>query len=345
MSTKKELKNIEVSLNIKRIKYLSFKKTDNAVNETLKKEKIERLNIDKIKFNNRNIKNKKITECIFSQCVFENIHFENCIFEQSQKKQCIFEDCIFKNCTFTNCIIGSSIFKNMQLIDNYIINSNCRDTIIINSHVDKLIIKDSDMRNFKIINSVIIELEFKDEFITKLDEESLFDIVNVDKKNYKKLITTYKNIKYELEINHLVNQAGTYYYKQKEIEYKDSKGTEKLKLGIYWLLCGYGEKPTYALITSIEIIAIFAVFYMLIGIKVDGEIINYNIFLLGEITNKELIYGFMQAFYFSIVTFTTVGYGDITPIGFSIALSGIEMLLGVTMVGVWTATLARKITR
>ena len=54
---------------------------------------------------------------------------------------------------------------------------------------------------------------------------------------------------------------------------------------------------------------------------------------------------YFDALYYTIITFSTVGYGDITPIGASIMLSGFEMILGVTMVGVWTATLARKITR
>ena len=53
----------------------------------------------------------------------------------------------------------------------------------------------------------------------------------------------------------------------------------------------------------------------------------------------------MSCLYFCTVTFTTVGYGDITPVNISIFLSGVEMFLGLTMMGIWTATLARKITR
>ena len=73
--------------------------------------------------------------------------------------------------------------------------------------------------------------------------------------------------------------------------------------------------------------------------------ISYKDVSLQGFPYQSLYKDFMKSLYFSIVTFTTVGYGDITPIGYSVLLSGIEMLLGVTMVGIWTATLARKITR
>lgn len=49
----------------------------------------------------------------------------------------------------------------------------------------------------------------------------------------------------------------------------------------------------------------------------------------------------IDCFYFSLATFTSVDSGDIFPIGYSILLSCLEMILGVTMMGVWTATLKR----
>ena len=76
------------------------------------------------------------------------------------------------------------------------------------------------------------------------------------------------------------------------------------------------------------------------------NIINYiDIFSQGMTFQYNMNRDFINALYFSITTFTSVGYGDITPTGISILLSGIEMFLGVTMVGIWTATLARKIIR
>ena len=52
-------------------------------------------------------------------------------------------------------------------------------------------------------------------------------------------------------------------------------GIDKTKSTIFWLLCGYGERPTYALITSLEIIFVFAVIYMFTGLSIEGVTINY----------------------------------------------------------------------
>ena len=85
---------------------------------------------------------------------------------------------------------------------------------------------------------------------------------------------------------------------------------------------------------------------MITGLNIGGEFINYKGALMGNIDVSSINKDFINSLYFSIVTFTTVGYGDITPVGFfSTLLSAIEMLLGVTMVGIWTATLSRKITK
>ena len=85
--------------------------------------------------------------------------------------------------------------------------------------------------------------------------------------------------------------------------------------------------------------------YIFTGLSIEGVTINYvDVFSHGFL-KRNVITDFMSCLYFSTVTFTTVGYGDITPVNISIFLSGVEMFLGLTMMGIWTATLARKITR
>ncbi len=46
---------------------------------------------------------------------------------------------------------------------------------------------------------------------------------------------------------------------------------------------------------------------------------------------------FADAVYFSVITYTTVGYGDIVPIGLGRMLAGIEALIGLVLIA-WTAS-------
>jgi hypothetical protein len=49
--------------------------------------------------------------------------------------------------------------------------------------------------------------------------------------------------------------------------------------------------------------------------------------------------GFQEAFYFSMITFTTIGYGDITLNEHWQILGGVEGMVGITVFGITTATL------
>lgn len=285
---------------------------------------------------------------IFSDCTFENVVFEKCSFFDLSGFITLFKDnCSISECVFKNCNLEKSIFINTSLYKAKFILSNLKYSILKETNIKSMIISDCDMRNIKIIDSKMEDLLFEDEFLTKLDEESFIDEMVIDKgnKDLEKVYKIYKDLSTKFEANRLPNKAGEYYYLYKMLENKNLKGLDKIKSYIYWMLCGYGEKPTYALITSIEIVLIFTLLYMFTGLSIGTEIIDYDILILKELPSSGLLLDFLKSLYFSVVTFTTVGYGDITPIGYSVLLSGIEMFLGVTMVGIWTATLARKITR
>jgi hypothetical protein len=49
--------------------------------------------------------------------------------------------------------------------------------------------------------------------------------------------------------------------------------------------------------------------------------------------------------YFSIITFTTIGYGDYAPRGWVRWVAGLEGFLGLFLVAVFTVSFARKFIR
>lgn len=284
------------------------------------------------------IENLDLSYLKFKDIDFENIKFKNCSFENS----------IFINCKVNKLnIIGSDlrnvIFKDFEINKINIEDSTLKKGVFMKCNITYIRIKDCDLKSFKLIEPNIDSFEFDDSLVTKFDEDTFFDNnkFTYNENNYR----FYKDIAYKFQQNNLLNHYGEYFYIYKNIERKNLKGFEKYKSTLLYMICGYGERPTYALLTSLEIILVFTILYMVFGLSLENEIISYKSLILLDKSIHVIIDDFIRAFHFSIVTFTTVGYGDITPIGYSILLSGMEMFLGVTMVGIWTATLARKINR
>lgn len=311
-----------------------------------------KINYNKFKdciFANVRFKNCTFYGTVFSSCTFKDVAFENCYFSKSVKDIVVFNDkSTFINSYFKNCNIENSIFKDVDIKDTKFILSSLKNTILSDVDIKNIHVSDCDWRSLKIMNPKIETLEFEDNFLTKFNEDTFLDKIKINKKNkksYEYAFKVYRDVSRKFEANGLLNSSGQYYYLSKLMEQKLLKGIEKIKSYIFWMLCGYGERPTYALITSIEVVLFFTITYMFTGLNVEGYSINYKILFISGLPIESLISDFMKSLYFSIVTFTTVGYGDITPVGYSVLLSGLEMFLGVTMVGVWTATLARKITR
>jgi len=52
-----------------------------------------------------------------------------------------------------------------------------------------------------------------------------------------------------------------------------------------------------------------------------------------------------NSLYFSMITFTTIGYGDFAPLGIVRYVAGVEGILGLTIMSLFTVSLARKIIR
>ena len=317
----------------------------------------------------KNIYNIKFEYVIFKDCVFKNINFEECVFIGCEFIGCKFFYVKFKksdlfdfeskcsvyfyssnleNCTFERSNLKRNIFQLAELKNTRFMLCNLRKSIFDQNTIESLYISDCDLKSFAMINTYAKKLEFDDDFLTKLNEYSFFDKFTMDKKDkeeYTNLSKIYKDIASKFESNRILGISGEYHYLYKCSQEKTLKSFSKLKSQIIWSICGYGEKPIYSLITSFEIILVFAIIYLFTGINVGDRQINYDLSIFFMLDKKIIIVDFLESLYFSLVTFTTVGYGDIIPTGISIVLSSIEMILGVTMVGIWTATLARKITR
>ena len=103
-----------------------------------------------------------------------------------------------------------------------------------------------------------------------------------------------------------------------------------LSLTFSSLIWGHGERPVRTFYSGILLIFLSAFFYM------GGNLLAHAIVFKPS---------FIQALYFSVITFTTVGYGDMTPIGVTKLIAALEVFCGIFIVPIFIVGLSRKFLR
>ncbi|MFP3904298.1 MAG: pentapeptide repeat-containing protein [Armatimonadota bacterium] len=117
---------------------------------------------------------------------------------------------------------------------------------------------------------------------------------------------------------------------------------------LWWLMysiCGYGERPFQIAKSSALLVLLFAVLHGLAGIRVPSGAYVVGPGLVWP-PDIELVYGFFRALYFSVVTFTSLGYGDLQPgPALGKALAAIEVVIGVFCMSLFLVTVTRRWSR
>ena len=113
----------------------------------------------------------------------------------------------------------------------------------------------------------------------------------------------------------------------------------------YWVmsnliagLCGYGERPTRVIFWWFAFTFTFAVVYF------TGHLIEYS----DGATRIDFttLSGFLTCLYFSVVTFTTLGFGDISPVtDAGRAIASVEAFTGAFMIALFVLVFGRKMIR
>lgn len=317
------------------------------------------------KFIDCKFENVKFIDCRFVACVFDNceftgggVIFENCFMvkKDSDKLPSLNRkdnlSTSFYNCNiyakFLNSDISYVIIENSKIINTSFEQTSMVSLIIKNCELNKITFEDCDFTGGKIVGSYIVDLTFDDKYRTKLDEKSFFDKIEPrikDKAEYEGIYMTYETLANKFKENSLNNNFGEFYYLAKKTESKCIPLFPRIREYIYWLTCGFGERPEYALYSGIAIIFIFAILYLFTGVSINGEEVRYTVNTIGTLSLSQFFKDINETINLSVGTFGGVGCINCEPTEVSYILSNIEVIIGVVMMGIGIGTLTRKIVR
>lgn len=291
---------------------------------------------------NFNSKNVSFIETTFNG---DFVSFEDTFFTSNQvlfyKNNLGNADISFENCNanrtrfkFLQCKLlchENLRFANVKILE--IIDCIVDGTLVLDSSTDtNVYIEQISFKNTKNLGIIFLDwnkiktaiaLYGTDAPIDKYTEKRIFE----EKANQLQMLK--KNF----------HNVGEYDYEDDAfVEYmrynaKTQNLLRKINLNLLDLIGCYGTKPYRVFLTMLALVFSFA--------GIFSGIVPFI-----QVSEHAIFDGYGRGLYFSIITFFTIGYGDITPASWGAAvLAGIEGFLGVFFMSYFTVAIVRKTLR
>lgn len=312
------------------------------------------------------IRNFKEDNISFYNVELNNLNIEKIDFNSPLKMTGLKISNNFKinNCTFNYCIEGSFTYlqevNKLEISECNIKKINMKE-VIINFTCDIYNCKFIEEAKFTSINitkkgavyfknTIFCELvvidfnELKGKFYlykTSFSDKCLLDYEKVQAEKYEAFKGESKLSKWTFyNASEIYKQNGKNeqyldtYYMYKKYEREEKQGINILDWFVE-VTTKYFTSWKRTLLSIASVILIYFVIYMICSgnLKYGSGYVNYT--LWSTIGNS---------LYFSLITFTTIGYGDISPVGFLKLVAASEGLLGIFLTSSLLVTLTRKYT-
>ena len=217
-------------------------------------------------------------------------------------------------------------FSNISWIGN---ETDLRNALFLFSKIEYVDFTDAKFpKDRKILEEKLLEKKIDYE---KLENEEMDYCPN----NWNDVSSIYRGLKQAVQRQGRYDLAGDFYYREMECKKRGTSIQEFRKwvwLHFLSFMCGYGERPWTVIRNSIGCILLFAFLYYISG-WIGSSSISTPI-------------SFFQSMYFSAITFTTLGYGDIIPTNdLGRGLVMIESFTGAIFIALFIFVFGRKMSR
>lgn len=208
------------------------------------------------------------------------------------------------------------------------------------ANLNNTCLKDTNLLAVNFKNSQIDNIEWGDSFLqerqAKQEPDRAVDL-------YEEAEEISRNIRRHCEEIGMMRTAGRFYYRERVFQRMQMPLYSRSR-ALSWLVdkvSGYGEAPLRVVFCSVMLIILCSFFYLWDGIQDGAVLIQFD----GTQSLSTMLSYWFDCLYFSVVTFTTLGYGDLSPLGFSRIVAAGEAFIGNFSLALFVVLVAKKIIR
>lgn len=229
---------------------------------------------------------------------------------------------------------------NIKLNHASIMKANLTDA---NLHCAQL--EQANLLGVKLANTKIDNIELGAHLLQETQANELLDENDAAKRQdlYQQSEEIYRDIRKAAEHQGLFDLTGHCIYKELTMRRMQMPAFSKPRMisKMVDLFCGYGEKPVNVIIFSCLFILSCALAYFVCGIQQNMQLVQLSF----EQSMSQNIQHFFTALYYSVITFTTLGYDNIIPVGFSRFIAAIQAFSGSFIMALFVLVFVKKMTR
>ncbi len=231
------------------------------------------------------------------------------------------------------------------------------------ANMENALLTRSNLRNASLHDARLYEVGFSDTWInngTGLDDRCIYErdadaVLDRDDRDIARhdaAAWTYRALEDLCRENALPELTRHYFVREKESRRKAAWETDDyvhaVKSELSRWVMEYGSNPWRIVTVSNLVIVLWAVLYPLTGGIEDtatGDVVGYVVEEPTDAPHYYVTVVLLKSLYFSVVTFTTLGYGDMQPLGtWARVLATVETGLGSVLLALLVFVLSRSVT-
>ncbi|WP_226039278.1 pentapeptide repeat-containing protein [Natrinema sp. DC36] len=260
-----------------------------------------------------------------------------------------FTDAVLDGADLSEADLRRATFRDVDAHGTSFREANLHDAVFVFADL-----RGADFRNARLYRAGLTDLRINLE--TAFGERTVYEdeIDRVSTEGAERADSAqwvYRELQRLYDENAFPERVHTYYLREMDLRRRQAwrvgNYLQAFKLaGSRWVML-YGTSPWRVVTTSLLLILVCAGLYPLTGgiqeVGTDSAV-TYQIDDPTDAPRWLLVQAFLKSLYFSVITFATLGYGDIQPVGgWARAIAGVETLLGSLLMALLVFVLTRSV--